>query len=134
MKKDINFLPVEGVQIVIARKENITGDYDWQVFLINQNDVPIKTVFVTSRGYGKKNDEDQKTSTLRHFFVEIQPGAHEVVETIMPDVFHLNNEYWVSYYIGDQIFDKKFIFVPDSIVEEHLVNIPALGLEGILHD
>ncbi|GAB4030471.1 hypothetical protein [Spirosoma gilvum] len=134
MKKDINFLPVEGVQVVIARKEALAGGYDWQVFLINQNDVPIKTVFVTSRGYGKKDEEEQKTSTLRHFFVEINPGAHEVVETIMPDVFHLNNEYWVSYFIGDQIFDKKFIFVPDSIVEENLITIPALGLEGILHD
>ena len=134
MKKDIQFLPVEGVQIAIARKDNLIGGYDWQVYLINQNEVLIKTVFVTSKGYGLKNDEEQKTSTLRHFFVEIQPGAHEVIETIMPDVFHLTNEYWVSYYIGDQIFDKKFIFVPDSIIEEHLVRIPKLGLEGILHD
>ena len=134
MKKDINFLPVEGVQVVIARKENVLGEYDWQVFLINQNDVPIKNVFVTSKGYGLKNDEEQKTSTLRHFFVEVQPAAYEVVETIMPDVFHLNNEYWVSYFIDDQIFDKKFIFVPDSIVEENLVPVPALGLEGILHE
>ncbi len=134
MKKDINFLPVEGVQIVIARKENVIGGYDWQVFLINQKDVPIKTVFVTSKGYGLKGEEEQKTSTLRHFFTEVQPGAHEVVETIMPDVFHLNNEYWVSYFIDDQIFDKKFIFVPDSIVEDNLVTVPALGLEGILHE
>ena len=133
MKKDINFLPVEGVQIAIARKANLIDGYDWQVFLINQNAVPIKTVFVTSKGYGQKDDEEQKTSVLRHFFVEVQPGAHEVVESIMPDVFHLNNEYWVSYYIDSQIFDKKFIFVPDSIVESHLVTIPALGLEGILH-
>ena len=51
----------------------------------------------------------------------------------MPDVFHLNNEYWVSYFIGKQIFDKKFIFVPDSIIEKNIVTIPALGLEGILH-
>lgn len=134
MKKDINFLPVEGVQIVIARKGNVLGGYDWQVFLINQKDVPIKTVFVTSKGYGLKEGEEQKTSILRHFFTEVQPGAHEVVETIMPDVFHLNNEYWVSYFIDDQIFDKKFIFVPDSIVEDNLVTVPALGLEGILHE
>lgn len=134
MKKDINFLPVEGVQIVIARKTNELNEHDWKVFVINQNDVAITNVFVTSKGYGQKNDEDQKTSTLRHFFTEIKTGGHEVVETIMPDVFHLNNEYWVSYFIGGQIFDKKFIFVPDSIVEENLVPIPALGLEGILHD
>ena len=133
MKKDINFLPVEGVHIAIARKMNSVGEFDWQVFLINQNSVPIKTVFVTSKGYGLKNDEEQKTSTLRHFFVEVPAGAYEIVESIMPDVFHLNNEYWVSYFIDDQIFDKKFIFVPDSIIEDHLVTVPVLGLEGILH-
>ena len=134
MKKDINFLPVEGVQIVIARKERIAGEYDWQVFLINQNNVPIKNVFVTSKGYGQNRDEEQKTSTLRHFFADLQPNAFEVIETIMPDVFHLNNEYWVSYYIDEQIFDKKFIFVPDSIVEENLIPVSVLGLEGILHE
>ena len=134
MKKDINFLPVEGVQIAIARKDNLLGDYDWQVFVINRNAVPIHTVFVTSKGYGEKDAEEQKTSTLRHFFADVPAKAYEVVETIMPDVFHLNNEYWVSYYIDNQIFDKKFIFVPDSIVEANLVQIPALGLEGILHE
>ena len=133
MKKDINFLPVEGVQVAIARQENELGQYDWRVFILNQNDAPITNVFVTSKGYGLKDTEEQKTSTLRHFFAEIKPGGHEIVETIMPDVFHLNNEYWVSYFIGNQIFDKKFIFVPDSIIEGNLATVPLLGLEGILH-
>lgn len=133
MKRDINFLPVEGVQVVVARKPNELNDYDWQVYLINQNDVSISNVFVTSKGYGRVQEEITKTSTLRHFFVSLQPGEHQVVETIMPEVFHLNNEYWVSYFIDGQIYDKKFIFVPDSITEQHLVKIPALGLEGVLH-
>lgn len=134
MKKDINFLPVEGVQVVVARQLNEINEYDWRVFLINQNDVKITNVFVTSKGYGYQQDQQQKTSTLRHYFTELQPGEHQVIETIMPDVFHLNNEYWVSYFIGEQVFDKKFIFVPDSITEQNLVRIAALGLEGILHE
>jgi len=134
MKKDISFLPVEGVQVVIARKPNPLNDYDWQVFLLNQNTVPITNVFVTSKGYGYREEAQQKTSTLRHYFTELQAGEYQAVETIMPDVFHLNNEYWVSYFIGDQIFDKKFIFVPDSIIEENLIHIDELGLEGVLHN
>lgn len=136
MKKDISFLPVEGVQVVIARKLTEINQYEWQVYLINQNDVGIRNVFVTSKGYGfadEKQEQQQSTSTLRHYFPELQPSEHVVVETIMPDVFHLNNQYWVSYYIGDQIFDKKFIFVPDSITEQNLIQIQELGLEGILH-
>ncbi len=137
MKKDIEFLPVTGVQVVVARQKNEFDQYDWQVFLINQNQVAIQSVFVTSKGYSKPEQagDIQKTSTLRHFFANIEPGQYEVIETIMPDVFHLTNEYWISYYIDNQIFDKKFIFVPDSIREDHLVKVPVLGgLEGILHD
>ncbi len=43
------------------------------------------------------------------------------------------NQYWVSYYRGQQIFDKKFIFVPDSIVPANLIPIALLGREGVLH-
>jgi hypothetical protein len=46
----------------------------------------------------------------------------------------LNNEFWVSYFIGSQIYDKKFIFVPDSIIEENMMTIDPPGLEGVLHE
>jgi hypothetical protein len=92
---------------------------------------------VTSKGYGNSEsglNSEQKTSTLRHFFPEITSGQHQVVEAIMPDVFHLNNEFWISYFLGNQIYDKKFIFVPDSIVEDNIIEIAPLGLEGVLHE
>jgi hypothetical protein len=137
MKKDIPFLPVEGIQVAIVRNINELSQPDWHVVLLNRNQVPITNVFVTSKGYSNSEsgtDSDQRTSTLRHFFAEIQPNDHVIVEPIMPDVFHLNNEYWVSYFIGNQIYDKKFIFVPDSIVEDNLIEIAPLGLEGVLHE
>ncbi|WP_247237533.1 hypothetical protein [Telluribacter sp. SYSU D00476] len=137
MKKDIEFLPVEGIQVAIVRNINELNQPEWHVVLLNRNEVVINNVFVTSKGYSNTEsgtDSEQRTSTLRHFFAEIQPNDHVVVEPIMPDVFHLNNEYWVSYFIGSQIYDKKFIFVPDSIVEDNIIEIAPLGLEGVLHE
>ena len=137
MKKDIEFLPVEGIQVAIVRNINELNQPEWHVVLLNRNEVVINNIFVTSKGYSNTEsgtDSDQRTSTLRHFFAEIQPNDHVVVEPIMPDVFHLNNEYWVSYFIGSQIYDKKFIFVPDSIVEDNIIEIAPLGLEGVLHE
>jgi hypothetical protein len=55
------------------------------------------------------------------------------VEPIDPDVFVMNNEFWVSYYILDQIFDKKFIFTEGSMNPSNVRMIPELGLEGVLH-
>lgn len=138
MKKDISFSPVSGVYVTIARRINEINQAEWHVYLINRNDAPITNVFVTSRGYSgddaKTRDEQERTSTLRHFFAEIFPSQSVIIEPIMSGVFHLNNEYWVSYFVGNQVFDKKFVFVPDSIVEQNLVDIEELGLQGILHE
>jgi hypothetical protein len=137
MKKDIPFHPVQGIQVAIVRNINQANVAEWSVVVINRNLLPINTVMVTSKGYSNTESglgTGQKTSTLRHFFPEIQPEQHQVVETIMPEVFHLNNEYWISYFLENQIYDKKFIFVPDSIVEHNLVEITPFGMEGVLHE
>jgi hypothetical protein len=135
MKKDIEFPLVEGIKITIARNINEENEAEWNVYLINRSKTDIDTVLVTSRGYGfNKNDEPIKTSELRHFHKHCAAGEIIKIEMITPDVFYLNNEYWVSYYIGNQIFDKKFIFVPDSIREENLILIETLNLEGVLHE
>lgn len=129
MKKDIDFSPVKDVHVVIAKEEAI-----WKVFLINRNQQKLENVMVTSRGYGETKTETQKTSTLRHMIPFIDPGEYALIEPIDDSVFHLNNEYWVSYFIDGQVFDKKFIFVPDSIVEDNLTFIEELEMKGILHD
>jgi hypothetical protein len=134
MKKDIPFLPVEGIHIVIGCHKETPEEMIWRVFLINKNDVPIQNVFIRSKGYGMDVDgEKQETSTLRHHIPEVHPDDYAMVEPIDPQVFHLNNEYWVSYFIDNQIYDKKFIFVPDTIVESNLIYIPQINMEGILH-
>ena len=30
------------------------------------------------------------------------------------------------------MYDKKFIFVPDSITEENMKNIPIIGVKGVM--
>ncbi|WP_425389691.1 hypothetical protein [Ekhidna sp.] len=129
MRKDIDFTPVKGVHIVVGK-----DDEGWKVFLINRTKDKLENVMVTSRGYGETKTEKQKTSTLRHMLPFVDSGEYALIEPIDESVFHLNNEYWVSYFIDGQVYDKKFIFVPDSIVEENLIFIEELEMKGILHD
>jgi len=128
MKRDIDFPKVEGVQVAVVRKED-----DWYVYLINKNTFIIENVLVTSRGYGIVEQERRETSVLRHRLGNVVSEASILIEPIDPQVFILNNEYWVSYYIGNQIFDKKFIFIQGSIIEENFTPIPELQLKGVLH-
>jgi hypothetical protein len=134
MKKDIPFLPVEGVCIAVSRYIESAEEITWKVFLINKNSFTIENVFIRSKGYGfNEEGEKQETSTLRHHLPEVKPGDYALIEPIDPTVFHLNNEYWVSYFVGNQVYDKKFIFVPDTIVESNLIFIPQINMEGVLH-
>ncbi len=129
MKKDIDFSPVKNVHVVVGKTEE-----GWKVFLVNRNGSKLENILVTSRGYGKTNNQEQKTSTLRHAIPYLDPKDYALIEPIDESVFHLNNEYWVSYYIDGQVFDKKFIFLPDSIIEDHLIFIEEIEMRGILHD
>ncbi|WP_161889388.1 hypothetical protein [Pontibacter russatus] len=133
MKKDIDFGTVEGIAVAIALSHSETGEPVWNVYLLNNNAFAIENVLVTSKGYGLQGDKEVKTSVLRHMFERVEGKSYVQVEPIDPAIFHINNEYWVSYYVGRQIYDKKFVFVPDAIQEENLIEIGLLQLRGVLH-
>lgn len=132
MKKDIPFHPATGVDLAIVREVR-EGESEWSVYLINRNLISLTTVMISSKGYGQINGEMRKTSVLRHVIEKLEAQAIAKVEPILPDLFQLTNEFWVSYYILDQIFDKKFIFLPSSISDEKVTYIPELDLHGVLY-
>lgn len=132
MKEDIKFPPVTGIKLAIA-KEVINGHDEWGVYIINLNLIEVHTVIIVAKGYGVIQGESRKTSVLRHMIQEIGPESMAKIEPIDPALFTLNNEYWVSYFILNQIFDKKFIFTEGSMEPSNIAFIPELGLEGVLH-
>lgn len=142
MKQDILFEPVVGVSIAIvpsADPDEVVLDegnaLTWQVFLLNNNDFPLANVLIAADGYGTQpTGEAVKTSTLRYHFPEIAAHSATSIELIDPAVFHLTNQYWVSYYQEQRIFDKKFLFIPDSIVPANFSRLDLLaGRAGVLH-
>lgn len=133
MKKDIEIPEVKNVTLAVTCEKNILNQNEWKVYLINKNPFPIENTLVASSGYGEKEGETQRTSTLRHFLETVPAIGSVLVEPLDEKLFHLNNEYWVSYYIGNQIYDRRFIFVPDSICEANLTFIKELDKEGVLH-
>lgn len=133
MRKDIKIPEVKKVTIAVVREVNTLNEAEWKVYLINRNEHDIENTLVASTGYGEQNGEQQKTSTLRHFLETVPAHGTALVEPIDPTLFHLNNEYWVSYYVEGKIFDKKFIFLPETITDENLIYIKELEMEGVLH-
>lgn len=132
MKKDISPPTVEDIGVAVVREQNELNEAEWNVYLINFKKEKLEGVLVSSHGYGRLKEEDLKTSTLRHFLDEVGPKSFVKFEPIIPELFGLNNEYWVSFFVNNVMYDKKYIFLPEAIKEEHFILIPYINKKGVL--
>ena len=132
MKRDIEHPKVEGVAMAIVPEPDEDGASAWYVYLINRKDVQLTNVLISSQGYGQVNEEQVKTSELRHYLEKLEPLSFARIERIMEDVFALNNQYWLSFYVDRTIYDKKYIFLPESINEDNFTELPLMGKRGVM--
>jgi len=132
MKKDLPENIVEDIAIAVVLMSETPEVKNWTVYLLNLKNEPITSVLITSKGYGEKDGKEVKTSLLRHFIGDVAAQSTAGVEAIDTAVFGLTNEYWLSYYIGNTIYDKKFIFLPESIIDSNLIRIPLLNKPGVM--
>ncbi|MDR0802288.1 hypothetical protein [Fluviicola sp.] len=134
MREELKSLPAENVKMVVVPETNEEGEIQHYVYLLNLRDDIMEGIIVTSKGYGEdvNTGEKIKTSTLRHSLEVLLPNEAAKIEPIMEEVFGLTNEYWVSFWIEDVLYDKKFIFLPETISEKNFIGIPKLGGKGIM--
>lgn len=119
---------VTGVKLCIGKSTNELGESEWHVYLINKNLIELTNVMIVSKGYESTDKDARKTSTLRHMIEQVDGQTVAKVESISPEVFSFYNEFWISYYIVNEVFDKKFIIEPFQ--EFDLEEIPEIGLQG----
>lgn len=130
MRKDIDMPKVAGIKICVAKSINKLGESEWGVYLINNNLIALENVMIVSKGYESKGKDARQTSTLRHVIEKVEEQSFAKVESITPDVFSFYNEFWVSYYILNELFDKKFIISPFN--EFEIEDITEIALKGRL--
>ena len=132
MLKDIPELVVEDIALAIVKEKNEEDEEEWNVYFLNLKNKPVEGVLVSSNGYGEINGEKRKTSTLRHFLDVVDAISYSKIEPIMENVFGLSNEYWVSFFLDGKMYDKKYVFLPESIRAENYTTIPLLKKKGIM--
>lgn len=134
MKEGILGPKVENVAFAVAQELGENNQPIYNVYLINLRDDIMEGIIVTSRGYGVNEATGEKitTSTLRHCIEVLLPNEAARIEPIMEDVFGLTNQYLLSFWINDDMYDKKFIFLPETIQEKNMKLIPQLGVKGVL--
>lgn len=132
MLKDIPTLIVENIIIAVVPETNAFDEPQWNVYVINLYDQKIEGVLVSSQGYGTYQGRDVKTTVLRHLIGEMEPSSAARIEPILSDLFAISNEYWISFFLDNQMYDKKYVFLPESIQEENFTLIPVLNKRGVM--
>ena len=132
MLKDIKFKKVNNIAMAMVPEDQGDGGKIWYTYIINMKENPIKNVLINSKGYGKVDQEQRLTSTLRYFIEELKESSFKKIEPINPELLGITHEFWVSFQKKGQMYDKKYIFLPETINEEYLVDIPVLNMKGIL--
>lgn len=134
MRADILSPLVENVKMVVVPEKNEEGATQHYVYLLNLRDDIMEGIIITSKGFGVDQTTGEKitTSMLRHSLEVLLPDEAAKIEPIMEDVFKLTNEFLISFWVEDTMYDKKFIFLPETINEKNYVNIPKMGGKGIV--
>ena len=133
MKSDINIPKVENV--FLAAIQEWSDDFMekvWYVYLVNDSDFVLENVMVVSQAFGTLDGEMKKTSLLRHVFLKVASVSVVKIELLETNVLRLNNEFMVTYFIGNTLFDKKFIFKAQSITPDYVEEVPILFVDGVI--
>lgn len=129
MQKDIIIPETKNVHIFAIKEwDKEFASEQWNIYVLNDREDEISTVLVMSRG----NSNDRKTSTLRHNLGDLQSKHSVKVEFIPLEVLGFTNEYLLTFFAENKLFEQKFVFEPNSISEENMTEIPVLESEGVL--
>jgi hypothetical protein len=129
MKKDIHIPEVTDIEVAIVYEFNeIYKTDDWNVYVINNKNTDLEMMVVVSQGFS----ETKTTSLLRKKLNKLPANSFAKIEFIQPDLFRLNNRFQVTFFEGNTLYEKTFIFKENTIKEAALRMIPELKKRGIL--
>jgi len=133
MKDELKGPKVENVSVAIV-EVLVENEKVYYAYLLNLREDIMEGIIVSTTGYGENAQTGQKikTSTLRHCIELLLPNEAAKIEPIMPEVFGLSNEYWVSFWVNDVMYDKRFVFPAESISTKNMQMIEMLGHKGVI--
>lgn len=129
MKKDIDIPKVEGVYIAIVNEYNdIYKTQDWNAYIINDKDVDLEMVLIVTSGYSEK----KMTSIFRKKLDLLPKKSYAKIELMQEDLFALNNQFKVTFFQDNKMFDKTYTFRKNTINLQALQALPLMEARGVL--
>jgi len=128
MKKDIEIPLVKGIYMAITHDYNkVFKTNDWNAYLINDKEESIEMILIVSHGF----DGEIKTSTMRNKLEKLPAKSGIKIELMQDEVLKLNNEFKLTFFASNTLYEKTFLFKKNSIKESALRTIKVLNKKGV---
>jgi len=129
MKKDIQIPIVTDVEMAVVYEFNdIYKTDDWNVYIINNKNIDLEMMVIVSQGFS----ETKTTSLIRKKLDVLPANSFAKIEFIQSELFKLNNRFQVTFFEGNTLYEKTFIFEENTVKEGALRMIPELKKRGVL--
>ncbi|GAA3644400.1 hypothetical protein [Flavivirga jejuensis] len=129
MKKDIQIPEVRDVYVAVVNEYNdVYKTQDWNAYIINDKDVDLDMILIVTSGYS----DDKKTSIFRKKLDKLPKKSYAKIELMQEELFAINNTFKVSFFEGNTMFDKTYLFRKNTINLKALQPIPLMQVKGVL--
>jgi hypothetical protein len=129
MKADIQIPKVKDVYIAVVNEySTIYKTNDWNAYIINDKSVDLEIVLIVTTGFS----DDKITSTFRKKIDKLPSKSYAKIELMQEELFALNNQFKVTFFEGNTMFDKTFLFRKNTINTKALQPIPLMEAKGVL--
>jgi len=85
-------------------------------------------ILIVTSGYS----EDKTTSVFRKKLEKLPKKSYAKIELMQEDLFALNNTFKVSFFEGNTMFDKTYLFRKNTINLKALQSLPLMDVKGVL--
>lgn len=113
---------------VVFEYNDIYKTYDWNAYIINDKNVDLDLVLIVTSGYSK----DKTTSIFRKKLDKLPAKSYAKIELMQEDLFALNNQFKVTFFENNKMFDKTYLFRKNTINKNALQPIPLMEVRGVL--
>jgi len=132
MKKDAPRNVASDIALAVVNESDEVVEDIWNLYLLNLKQVAIDTVIIASKGFGYYEGKNVKTSVLRHKVDHLDPQKFIKIESIPTNLVGLTNEYWVSFFQENKLFEKKYVFLPETIIKDNFSQVPLINKPGVM--
>ena len=132
MRKDIDihddfYLALAFIPVPAAEQE----PPQWEAFIYNAKQQPLEHVIINVSAMGIIDGVEKETGTMRFYIEKMEPESYKKFEILLHDTLLLQNTYWISFYQGNEIGEKKLHVQLSEQWADDLTLLPLIDRAGI---